>query len=104
MSLYKITNESEFSSLTAQWNTNPTKSRFNINAGIKLIANIGGFDGYENVPVLFANDRLTQSSYILSSEDDLNTQINESLPTIDNVNLLFNSNIIKAIPSKGFNN
>lgn len=104
MSLYKISSNSASSSLTAHWNTNSQKTRLNINIGTKFVATIEGFDGFSNIPVLFSNDRLTNSSNIITSEDNLNTLQNESIPIQKNINLIVNDDIIKAISSQGFKN
>lgn len=106
MSIYKISNDTQYGCLTANWDTNHTKSSININISKPFVATIFGFEGYNNTPILFSNDRITQNSKIITSSHNLSNQINENDNTDINTNITYISNniIAKALPEQGFNN
>lgn len=104
MSLYNIRTDTIHQSLTAQWDTLSDESTINVKIGTDFVATIPGFEGYENIPVNFSNDRIMEESIIFTSKDSLDTEPNDPVTVTKNINLIINPNIIKANPLKGFKN
>lgn len=104
MSLYNIIQQSSQTSLKPIGYVGATTTTININIGSIFTKILSGFDGYDNIPVLFVNDRFLYNSNIDTSYNDLQLQKNDSVQTIDDTNLVINSNIRKAITFKPFRN
>lgn len=105
MSLYNIQIDLFQNGLTPTWNTNPELTTFNKNTRQLVYPYLAAFSNIDDpIPVHFSNDRLLTNSFIISSQDNLTTEINDPSPSDDNANLIVSENISKAHPYRGYNN
>lgn len=104
MSIYNIIQQSSQTGLKPVGYVGSTTTTINFNDGLIFTKILSGFDGYDDIPVLFSNDRFLYKSNINTSYNDLELQKNDPVQTIKNVNLIVNSDIIKARPLQPFRN